>query len=595
MTEAGTELRDDRGAAIRLVGRPPLRGGEASVYEAVDATGRPVAVKVAHVPDACWLAEERARLTALGEAPETRGLVAHVRGGGDWGGRPFFVLDWYPSSLVRWLEAGPLPARRRAMAARLAEVVATLHEARPDLVHRDLKPSNVLLDAEERLYLADFGGSRVTPLGQTMTLRAVHTPGYGPPEHALPGPQRPCQADDVYALAATIFHVLVGRPASAPRRNAQRLTPDGERLVLGLSTREDADTERWLDYGGMTALDPRDRRDLAAAIGQGHAWNTMLAALEPRPSRRRTRAADLAASLADDRAIDHARARARRVRGIRLAAVIGGAVAVAVVTTAFARAVTAPAPIAYPTIPFPPGAYTDPVSGAEVRVDAPFELGVHEVTQAQWRLVTGQDPSTFRENVGARAAYYCRADHRGESLVGEDLPAVCVTWYDAVRFANQLSAREGLSQAYRITLPVGTHAPTVEVLDGADGYRLPTVAEWTYAAVHGSAAPPVHTEPCRVGNGADARSSAVEREACDDGFSLLAPVGSFPASPAGIHDLVGNVSEWAWDAAPDDARWHAGTNFGSLMREPTQYAYRGPSAASMRSVGLGVRLARAAR
>jgi formylglycine-generating enzyme required for sulfatase activity len=136
-------------------------------------------------------------------------------------------------------------------------------------------------------------------------------------------------------------------------------------------------------------------------------------------------------------------------------------------------------------------------------------MGRFEVTQAQYRAVTGDSPAHFR---------------------GENRPVENVTWREATAFCQRLTERERQAE----TLPSGYQ------------YRLPTEAEWEYACRAGSATPYAfgdRLEPAVAnydvsqGAGRGAPSSARE----------TLPVGSFRPNPWDLHDLHGNVWEWCAD------------------------------------------------
>ena len=172
-----------------------------------------------------------------------------------------------------------------------------------------------------------------------------------------------------------------------------------------------------------------------------------------------------------------------------------------------------------------------------VTLQRPFYLAVHEVTNAHF--------STFMTS-------HHSGSYRGHDLSAPELPAVNLTWADAVRYCNWLSEREGLETVYEEkegTWVAKTPLPA--------GYRLPTESEWEWAArwrpdgklakyAWGHEYPPVEV----TGNYADHAASGMLEDIIDgyrDGFAVAAPVGSFKPNPLGLFDLDGNVAEWSHD------------------------------------------------
>jgi formylglycine-generating enzyme required for sulfatase activity len=166
-----------------------------------------------------------------------------------------------------------------------------------------------------------------------------------------------------------------------------------------------------------------------------------------------------------------------------------------------------------------------------VNVDAPFAMGVNEVTFAEYDLF----------------ATVTKRDKPDDSKSGrKNKPVMNITWDDARAYTQWLSAQTG------------------------QRYRLPTEAEWEYAARGGNSASRFWgddpNQACRYANVADRTLKSKMKytrpiHECADKHARAAPVGSFAPNAFGLHDMLGNVWEWTedcwsanYDGAPPDTR-----------------------------------------
>ncbi len=159
----------------------------------------------------------------------------------------------------------------------------------------------------------------------------------------------------------------------------------------------------------------------------------------------------------------------------------------------------------------------------EVTLSRSFSIGKYEVTQAQWEAVMGYNPSDFHD---------------------PDRPVENVSWYDSVRFCNELSRLLGRTPAY--------DESTWEVMRDADGFRLPYEAEWEFACRAGTTTRFSHGDVLMAGDECEPVPEHLEamwwcganKNAGTRAVGLLQP------NPWGLHDMHGNV----WELCQD---WYA--------------------------------------
>lgn len=499
--------------------------------------------------------------------------VVRVRDFFEANGTAYIVMDYEDGEpLSKIIQREKTLSEERAL--RMMQDVLPALEAVHALgyLHRDIKPANLYCRSDGRTILIDFGAARLALGKRSRNVTSVFSPGYSPIEQYLVDGKGYGPWTDIYAIGTVLYHCITGiAPIEAPARilddplrpaaeiaagryqplllraidRAMAVRPEGRfqsvaemraALEEPSAAEEDQTVKLELPLRANTKPQPQITGVDAAFATEDHTI------IRP-PGKQSSEDAKL---TSDTDAPTHPRRNLWIGGGVLAAVLLAGGIAFWQIPmpTPSPPPASGTTPAAMHQPPSNPRAgqlFTDPITGMVLVWIAPgcfvmgspnseadrganeaqhkvcldgFWMGKTEVTNAQFRKFANNHDS---------------GSYEGRSLNGDYQPAVRVGWQDATAFANWLSEKTGLK------------------------YRLPSEAQWEYAARAGSTeARSWGTDngaACRYSNTYDKtaqQSKALNRAnyPCEDGQVVAAPAAQYAANNFGLYDMLGNVAEW---------------------------------------------------
>lgn len=581
--------------------------------------------------DACyaWGLERflnEARILAQVDHPS----VVRVRDFFEANGTAYIVMDYEdgePLSQILQREK-TLPEER---IERLLDNVLPALEAVHALgyLHRDVKPANLYCRSDGRTILIDFGAARQALGRRSKNVTSVFTIGYSPIEQYLADGKSYGPWTDIYALGAVLYQCVTGKqPVEAP---ARVLDDPLRPAIEAAKGRYSPTLLQAIDQA--IAIRPEKRfqsiaklRIALEPLSDNEQTVELEVPLRPEPRHKAGQPQSMTATRVPQAQPEPANGLQRKWRWVNgrwamgllaLLVISAGMVIVkvssctpqqsipAVVTPDKPPSVVVPVELPRtrtPANPQPGQSYIDPLSGIEFLWVASgcFTMGSAETEKDRSanELLHQVCPSGFwigkyevtNSQYGRFDSTHDSGSYESAALNRADQPVVRINWHEAVAYAAWLSEKSGVR------------------------FRLPTEAEWEYAARGGkTAARPWgddSKQACRYANIYDETARQAKpfnwaNYPCEDGQAVVAIGGRYPANGFGLYDMLGNIAEWTCSeydgayaggetrcAVPGSAGGRRVLRGGSWSDYPglVRFAYRFPAAPEYRKFDLGFRL-----
>ncbi|HHV37557.1 MAG TPA: SUMF1/EgtB/PvdO family nonheme iron enzyme [Candidatus Cloacimonetes bacterium] len=523
--QTGTTLRDYK--IKKLLGK----GGMGTVYLAKDSfLDRYVAIKELNpilTADADLIA--RFRNEAKLQAKLTHLNIVSLYSFFEQNGRYYIVMEYAEGKTLKEVirQTGPITETRAIDI--LKQILSALEYAHGmEIIHRDIKPSNIILDGSDRVKILDFGIARILgERGLTQTGQQLGTVAYMSPEQVKAEKDIDSKTD-VYSLGVTLFEMLSGRMP-------YDLNTESDFVIMNKivhdrlpDPRDDYPyiSDKNIDLLAiMTEKDRHKRADIVELelylSGKNYVGKSErrkeIEAKEVKRIDIKVDSKDPGDATEEGLHVQKNKKESKNLLWIIiLISIILGVKMFSKIDVSKNHGDNE-----INSMIFVEGGSFEMGSddGWELKerpihdvTISSFWIDKYQVTQKEWKNIMRSKPSKIKS---------------------DNLPVQYVSWYDAIEYCNKRSIKEGLMPCY------SGSGDDITCNWEADGYRLPTEAEWEYAA--------------RGGNKSRGYKYAGSNTLDDVAWcksnsqNKIHPIGQKSPNELGIYDMSGNVCEWCWD------------------------------------------------